>query len=153
MAIIVLLLLAGLAAAIISLSSTQNVTFTQDVESARADLAAYTGIQWGLNRAFAANNNWCTPPTAPIVTGGAWGAGVRSDLPIAAQTNGMSVSVQCWAADYPEGGATTRVYQIRATACTANPANTCPGPNPTSPIYVERIHEVVVSIPRPACCP
>jgi MSHA biogenesis protein MshP len=146
MALIVLVLLAGLAAAIISISSTQQITITQDVLAAKADQAARAGTEWGaymaFNKGIFTNGGACTQ--------GLDSPGVSQTLDMSA-TNGAVVTVWCWANTYGEGeqpgggSQNVIVYHIRAIACTANtPAdNTCPGPTATSPTYVERRYEVV----------
>ena len=47
-AIVVLVILASLAAAIVSVSTTQQITSAQDVQAARAWQAARAGNEWGL---------------------------------------------------------------------------------------------------------
>lgn len=51
-AIVVLVILALLAAAIVSVSTTQQITSAQDVLSAKAWQAARAGNEWGLYRAL-----------------------------------------------------------------------------------------------------
>ncbi|BAO28640.1 hypothetical protein [Sulfuritalea hydrogenivorans] len=53
-AIFILVVLAGLAAFVVSVTSTQHVTFAQDVQSARAYQAARAGTEWGIQRWLAA---------------------------------------------------------------------------------------------------
>lgn len=49
-AIVILVILAALAGFIVSVTTTQNVTFAQDVQGARAYQAAHAGIEWGIAR-------------------------------------------------------------------------------------------------------
>ena len=48
-AIVILVILAGLSAFVVSITVTQNVTFAQDVQGARAYQAARAGIEWQIS--------------------------------------------------------------------------------------------------------
>ena len=48
MAIIVIVILAGLAAALAKISSAGHITSAQDIQGARAAAAAKAGIEWGV---------------------------------------------------------------------------------------------------------
>ena len=67
-AIFILVVLAGLAGFVVSLTTTQSMTFAQDIQGARAYLVARTGIEWGLNRWLTADN--CTTTGAPTALNG-----------------------------------------------------------------------------------
>lgn len=54
-AIVILVVLAGLSAFVVSISTTQNSGFVQDVQGARALRAAAAGIEWGATRWLVAN--------------------------------------------------------------------------------------------------
>lgn len=47
-AIVILVILAGLAGFVVSLTTSQNLSMAQDVQSARAYQAARAGIEWGI---------------------------------------------------------------------------------------------------------
>ncbi len=138
-ALVVLVLLAALAAAIVSLTATQNLTATQDVLSARAWQAARAGNEWGFHQAR---------------TGGAWGAGACDTTPRTATLNlgtGFMATVTCTPFNYNEGevtpGApqTLRLFRIVAVACPA-PAAACPNNAAAAgPGYVERTRAIVVT--------
>jgi MSHA biogenesis protein MshP len=49
-AIVILVILAGLSAFIVAVTTTQNITLAQDVQAARAYKAAQAGIEWGIAR-------------------------------------------------------------------------------------------------------
>jgi MSHA biogenesis protein MshP len=53
-AIVILVILAGLAGFIVSISTTQSITFAQDVQGARAYQAARAGVEWGIAKWLAA---------------------------------------------------------------------------------------------------
>jgi len=112
-AILIVVILAALAAAIVSISTTQQVTSAQDVMSARAWQAARAGNEWGLYKAF--RDGVCV-------------AAPGNTLDLSADT-GFHVTVHCESWPYNEGESVpgtpkvVRVYQITAVAC---PAATCP---------------------------
>ncbi len=123
-AILVLVILGGLAAAIVSFSSGQQVASAQDIQSTRAWLAAYAGTEWGLARALQAND--CSTNT--------WGHPDYAD---------MRVTVVCTQRVYNEGetgpGTERRiaVFRVEATAC--NGGGACPDAAAvTNLLYVER---------------
>jgi MSHA biogenesis protein MshP len=131
-AIVVLVILAVLAAAIISFSSTQQLTSAQDVLSARAWLAARAGNEWGLYKAL--RDASCAPSTT---------------LDLRADT-GFSVTVACDSWSYNEGETVPgtpnvlRVYRITAVAC---PAAACPASDASVAAtgYVERTRVVLAT--------
>lgn len=134
-AVMVLVLLATLAAAIVRLGWTEQVTFAQDVDSARATQTANAGIQWGLYQVLRGSWTACVSPT--------------QTLDLRAQ-NGFIVTVTCAYDEFSEGetaeGAprSLRVYSVTATAC--NGASTCPDSTRVgSPGYVERKRVVQVT--------
>ncbi|WP_303786528.1 hypothetical protein [Azovibrio restrictus] len=123
-AILVLVILGGLAAAIVSFSSGQQVASAQDIQSTRAWLAAYAGTEWGLARALQANdcstNTWTHPDYVD-----------------------MRVTVACTGQIYNEGETgpgverRIRVFRVVATAC--NGTGACPDATAvTNLLYVER---------------
>jgi len=127
-AIVVLVLLAGLAAAVVRLSSSQQAGAAMHIDSARAAQAAQAGIEWGLYQAL--RNSSCSASTT---------LDLSTDL-------GMRVTVGCSVNNYNEGqdtaGATQgrRVYTIDAVACNAS---TCPdATRAVTAHYVERRRQV-----------
>lgn len=137
-AIVVLVLLSALAAAIVSLSTTQSTTLSQDILSARAMQTAHAGTEWGLYQAFNGASAW---------SGASCNSGTQSS-PVTATVdtsalNGFQATVTCWSSTYNEGESapgvskTVRVYQIKSVACPAAP---CPrtGATAAAPGYIER---------------
>lgn len=139
-AIFIVVVLAGLGAFIVSVSSTQNLTQALDVMNSRAAQAARTGIEWGVYQVAKA-------PSAAFATGCNGGAGYGG-APAATQTlsglaglAGFTVAVTCHSQSYQEGGEPAyRVYQIVATACNAA---ACPAAAPGQG-YVE--HQQVARV-------
>jgi MSHA biogenesis protein MshP len=103
-AIMILVILGGLSAAIISLSTGQQISSAQDVLSSQAWQVASAGTEGGLFRAL--QNNACDSQT--------WAS---ADYPI------FSVTVNCTFSDYRDGESAPatarvlRVFRIEATAC------------------------------------
>ena len=135
-AIVVLVILASLAAAVVSLSSTQQLASAQDVQSAKAWQAARAGNEWGLYRAL---------------KDGACAAISGKTLDLTADT-GFHVTVTCSSLPYSEGedDATLQprpltVYQLKAVACPV--AAGCPanGAAVAGAGYVERTRVVLAT--------
>jgi MSHA biogenesis protein MshP len=120
-AIVLLVMLAGLAAGLVRLSTTQQTTSALDLNSARAYQAAGAGIQWALHQA--------------LTTAGGCPSGTLS------LDTGFNVTVSCETIPFDEGESAPgtalekRLFSVTAVAC--NLGNPCPG-NGASPDYVER---------------
>lgn len=67
-AIFILVVLAALAGFVVSLTATQSITFAQDIQGARAYLAARAGVEWGLYRWLV--DGTCTTTGAPTTIDG-----------------------------------------------------------------------------------
>ena len=136
MAIVVLVILAGLAAALVSFGVTQQLTSAQDILSARAWGAARAGNEWGLYQA--------------LRPGGIWTAcsGASQLLNLSAET-GFWVMVTCDSTPYNGGESApgtpqvVRAYRIESTACNSA---ACPdAAGAISPGYVERKRQVIAT--------
>lgn len=135
-AIVILVILAGLSAALVSLGTAQHLTSAQDILSARAQQAARAGAEWGLYQAF--KGSWTSCSAA------------SQHLDLTADT-GFHVTVSCDLRSYQEGETTpgnpkeVKVYTITAVAC---PATTCPSVDANvvpGPGYVERTRTVIAA--------
>jgi MSHA biogenesis protein MshP len=117
-AIFLLVILAGLAAFLVNMSSTQHITSAQDVQGARAYQAARAGIEWGLYQALDPTNATVAAMVPP------YGAGVQPwpNMPACPAGNlaieGFNVVVACGFNDYLEAGNTRsiRVYNLVSNA-------------------------------------
>ena len=113
--IVVLVVLAGMAAAIVRLNSAAQTTATQELLAARAAQAARAGLQWGLYQAFKGSWTACN--------------GASSTLDLGSES-GMRVTVSCSSMLYNEGESVpgtplaVRVYTLNAVAC--NGSGSCP---------------------------
>ena len=131
-AIVVLVVLAGLSAAVVRLGSASASASAQEIESARATHAARAGLQWGLFQAFKGSWTTCN--------------GTVQNLDLRSAT-GMTVALRCDSSAYNEGESVpgvpqvVRVFTIEAVAC--NSATACPdATRATQPGYVERMLRV-----------
>ncbi|MBI5784242.1 MAG: MSHA biogenesis protein MshP [Rhodocyclales bacterium] len=110
-AIMILVILGGLSAAIVSLSTGQHMSSAQDVLSAQAWQVAMAGSRGGIDQAMSG-----------AACGGTW---VSPDYPA------FSVTVVCASTDYNDGeiaagtARVLRVFNITATACNGTAA-ACP---------------------------
>ncbi|TBO31551.1 MSHA biogenesis protein MshP [Aquabacterium lacunae] len=136
-AMLVLVLLAALAAAVVRLGWTQQVTFGQDINASRAVQASNAGVQWGFYQAR--RGIW----KDGACNGASQTLDLRTDL-------GFRVTVSCSTtadpyyegedvrADGSLGPATVRLYTVESIACNGS-GTTCPdAASVGSPHYVER---------------
>lgn len=103
-AIFLIVVLAALAAFMVTMSNTQQLTSTQDLQGTRAYWAARAGLEWGINRAN--TTNAC--PAASSALGA---------------IEGFSVTVTCAVATYADAGLTTNLFRITSVASIAAPGN------------------------------
>jgi MSHA biogenesis protein MshP len=127
-AIMILVILGGLSAAIVSLSTSQQMSSAQDVLSARAWQVAMAGSRGGI--ALAMSTGACVGPPDPTWT--------SADYPT------FNVTVACTSHDYNDGetapgvARVLRVFSITATACNGGPGG-CPNNAASAGVgYVER---------------
>ncbi len=144
-AIVVLVILAALSAAIVSIGAGQQIGSAQDVMSARAWQAARAGNEWGLYQALRPTGIWTESAASDLCpAAGALGHGTPQSQTLDLTTDtGFHVTVtgDCWR--YNEGetvpgtAQTIRVYRVKAVAC---PSTACPDLSATvaGAGYVER---------------
>lgn len=149
-AIVILVVMAIISAALVRLGTTQQVTSTQDILSARAWQTARAGNEWGLYQAFPRpplfpSATWCVP--GPV---GAAETVEVATLDLRAAT-GFSVTVTCRSRSFNEGETSPGVplvittYGIEAIACNAA---ACPDAAlAATPGYVERKRSVLANTP------
>ena len=130
--IVVLVALAGIAAAVLRLGQQSATGTSQDALATRASAAARSGLEWGLYQAFKGSWTNCN--------------GASQTLDLSAEGE-MRVTVSCSSYLYNEGEsapgtpATVRAYTIDAVAC--NSGGACP--DATAAVrqgYVERRRQV-----------
>ena len=126
LAVFMLVMLASIAAYLLTISNLQVQTAAQDELGARAYQSARTGIDWGAYQILRA-------PAQAFATACVAGATTQT-IALSGQLAGFSVAVTCQAgAVQTEGASTFRAYNITATSC--NQA-ACPGT--AGATYVER---------------
>jgi len=124
-AIFLLVVLASLAVAMVTLSTTQQAASNLDLQGSRAYLAARAGAEWGVYQVT--RNITPCPAGAP---------GLRTlTFPAGASLSGFSVTVRCLRVDH-SNPALVR-HQLTATACNQG-APACPNPSNNGD-YVQRV--------------
>ncbi|MEW6371677.1 MAG: agglutinin biogenesis protein MshP [Pseudomonadota bacterium] len=148
-AIFLLVVLAGLAVALVTLFGTQRQSAALDEQGARAYQAARAGIEWGLFQR-------ATNPTGYCAAEGAGGGAAQTDHfalpagPANARSSlaGFVVTVQCWMIPGPasqNGAVNLDRRRIRATACTGPlPAGATCLQDPNGADQVRRAVEVQI---------
>lgn len=128
-AIFLVVVLAFLAVAIVTVTSTQQAAFGLDVQGTRAYLAARSGVEWGLHRQLR------SAALCPAATGAMskWSFAMPANTTLSPYT----VTVTCTTTVL---GAIKR-YRMRSVACNQPVAGECPNAN-NSPDYVQRIIQV-----------
>lgn len=127
-AIFLLVVLAGLGVAIVSVVTTQQTEAAQDLLGARAYQAARAGIEWA---AYENSKSLLVCPSA---------AGYTFQLPTGTTLSTFTATVTCTAP--VTLGNTGPHFLIRSTACNQPGSSGCPNTAPSSPDYVQRVVEV-----------
>lgn len=120
-----LVVLAALGAAILSISAMQHTSSALDVQGSRAYQAARAGIEWGMYRQLI--NGSC--------------AAAVSFVPPAPTLSAFTVTVGC--VKYSGATPSLDVYRITSTACNQPSNGNCPGAA-GSMNYVERQLQVTL---------
>lgn len=131
-AIFLVVVIAGLAAAMVTVFTGQQTSSQLDVQGARAYQAARAGIEWGLFRARMSPSN-CVSTSSFA-------------LPAASMLGGFTVTVTCSLVAGPGPDAATSVLVLRAVACNQPASGVCsatPGVTTNTNLdYVQRIIDV-----------
>ena len=121
-AIFLLIVLAGLGAAIVNISTMQHTSSALDVQGTRAYQAARAGIEWGVYQQL--RNSQCNALT--------------SFVPTAPTLSAFTVTVRCASQPDPNTNPPVVSFQIESTACSQPDASgNCPG-IAGGAFYVER---------------
>jgi MSHA biogenesis protein MshP len=118
-AIFIVVVLAALAAFLLTVSNLEHGQSALDVQGARAHQGARAGVEWAAYRAL--RQDVCDASTSIALPGG---------------LAGFTVTVECQRIAYAEGGSSGAVFQVKATACNQPSGGACPGLRGT--FYVER---------------
>lgn len=131
-AIFLVVVIAGLAAALVTVFTAQQTGSQLDQQGTRAYQAARAGIEWGLFRARMTPSN-CAASTSFA-------------LPAGSMLSAFTVTVTCETVPGPGGDAATGVLALRAIACNQPSGGTCLlNPAATANVnldYVQRVIEV-----------
>lgn len=125
-AIFLLVVLAGLGAAMLTFSNAQHQSSALDVLGSRAYQAARVGIEWAAYRVVNSASNAAAPTTC---------ATTFAQNSLGGTLAPFTVKVSCSAASHVEGASTVWIYDVSAVACTEA---TCPA-IATNASYVERV--------------
>lgn len=131
-AIFLLVVLAALGVALVSIFNSQQQAILLDEQGARAQQAARAGIEWGLFQRLSANGGGCASGSTTTV---ALGGDVLDKF---------TVSVSCTQVAGPvssDPDIKLDRWVIRATACAPARDNACPE-RWNNPDYVRRVVEV-----------
>lgn len=126
-ALFIVLVLAGLAAFLVTIGSGQQLGHAQDVIGSRVLQAARTGTEWGIRQILSESTGSFQTNCAAGVS-----SAVLNNLP---GLDGLRIQVQCSSVNYPAGDPPLRSYLVTATAC--NDVVSC-GSGVHNQFYVER---------------
>lgn len=133
-AIFLLVILAGLGAAIVSISGVQQMSSALDVQGARAYQAARAGIEWGLYQKLRANSCIAMTGISP---------GTTFTMPAGTTLSGFTVNVVCIRTPGVDPAGSLDRWQITSTACNAQPpATTCASGVGGGTGFVQRVIQV-----------
>ncbi|HEX8610496.1 MAG TPA: pilus assembly PilX N-terminal domain-containing protein [Telluria sp.] len=138
-AIFLLVVLSGLAVAMVTLATTAQTSSMLDVQGTRAYLAARAGTEWGVFQVTRAKGP-CTTLAGPLGTTTSTFA-----LPADGGLAAMTVTVVCTRS--VDNATQLPRYTVRSTACNGPGNAGCP--NPTNGLdYVQRVMHVEFSVPE-----
>jgi len=123
-AIFLLVILAALGVAMVSISTVQNQSSALDIQGVRAYQAARAGVEWGLYNYIRSSS--CVG---------------SSTVAMPAELNVFTVTVKC-DLDVNPLGVVPAPAVIKATACNIPVSGTRPNTVPNSSNYVQRVVEV-----------
>lgn len=127
-AIFLLVVLAALGVAMVTISTVQHQSSALDVQGTRAYHAARAGMEWGVYQKLQAPA-YCTGAVTDSIA-----------LPAGTSLSGFTVTVVCT----PDSGLGLNIdgAVIQATACNIPAGGTCPNAAPNSSDYVQRVVQV-----------
>ena len=129
-ALFLLIILAGLGVAMLTISGGQQVSSALDIQGARAYQAARAGIEWGLYQQLRLGGGACADSPGTSFT-----------LPAGTTLSGFTVTVICHPT--PNAVAALNRWQITSTACNAQPpATSCVSGVGGGPDFVQRVMQV-----------
>jgi MSHA biogenesis protein MshP len=137
-AIVILVILAALGTAIVTITGTRSVSVALDVLGSRAYQAARAGIEWGAFKIVDPEKPANNPPAGPYSTQYACAGSPVSFSSLGGELTGYTVTVACAYTDATEFGKLVRIYKLVATSCNIpDGGGACPN-GTTAFNYVER---------------
>lgn len=134
-AIFLLVVLAGLGVAIISVMTTEQASQSLDLLGGRAYQSARAGMDWAVYQ-FTHQASPVAPPAVPAFCGKSFA------MPAGTSLSGFTVTVTCTAdanplTAPPAGGAAPTRIRVLSVACNQPSSGACPNASPASD-YAER---------------
>jgi len=126
-AVFLLVVLAGLVAYLMSVSTTSQTASVADLNSARAYQAARAGLEVAAYQVIVSST--CT---------------ASQDIPFAGNLAGYTATVTCTSSPLTEGGASVTAYKLVSNGCNVTVSGACPNSTTvvvsttTSALYAER---------------
>ncbi len=144
-AIVVLVVLAGLGAAIASLTQMANLNQSLDVLGSRALMAARAGVEW--QSWLILNPEDTNPAVAPFTTPYACPSTQSQSF---SGLDEFNVSVTCSMVNPTEDTNAIRIYKLVSVACNKPSGGICPNTSAPTGTYVERSVTVLIETCRQA---
>lgn len=138
-AIVLLVVAAGLTAAMLRLTSTQQSTVNQALLGARASLAARSGVEWMIYQIVNDGKTACPDNTTLSDFHGETGFRVLVSCSSRAFNEGESA---------PDVAVEKHIYQIEAVACNGATASCPDDAAVSSPDYVERKRRATICMTK-----
>ena len=127
-AVFLLVVLTGLVAYLMSVSTTSQAASAADLNSARAYRAARAGIEWGAYQILQNSGGSFATTTC---TGGA-------PAQINLTLGSFTATVRCTSASLAEGATPVKSYKLVSNGCNEPTGGNCPNAATVSATYVER---------------
>jgi MSHA biogenesis protein MshP len=136
-ALFLLVVLALLGAAIVSVIGVQQASGQLDLLGVRAYHSARAGVEWGARSVLDPDNTLNPGTCSPVVMPSCPVSPTHLNT-LSGSLSMFTVTVTCaQAADTTEGNRSLRVFTVVATACNQPSGGACPNPAPSGD-YVER---------------
>lgn len=131
-AVFLLVVLAGLVAYLMTVSTTSQAASAADLNSARAYQAARAGAEWGAFQILRGGAFKTSCETGPAFT-------ATNSLTFGSTLSSYTATVICTSgASLTEGASAVRYYRIVSNACNMPASSACPNAATTSTTYAER---------------
>ena len=130
-AVFLLVVLTGLVAYLMTVSTTSQAASAADFNSARAYQASRAGVEWAAFQILRSGGFKTTCDTGP-------GFSASSNLSLGSNLSDFTATVTCASTGLTEGSTAVRAYSIVSNACNETSGGACPNTSTVSATYVER---------------